>query len=187
MNTLKYFKRLEANDALRSDKSEGLHSSFPADKMRIKVGALELPNLFGQVKFGDPEDDSITIFSIYALTELNRNVIVDDKVLGFGDTAVVIRRGDEFIERVTHECERRGWGYKIDLVDYVDKTSHQGRMGPFRKYSDLDFQSEYRIAFRSGRPGAITDFYVGDLSDITEICESRLVKSGFRFESAESS
>jgi len=179
MNTLKYFKDLESKDALRSDKSEGLTASYPAHKMRIHVGGHEIKNLTGQVRFGHPEHEKIAIFSMYALTELNLDAIIDDRVLGFGDTTVVITKADEFMDRIRQECEKRNWLYQTDLVTYVHKDTHEGDMGVFRKYSDLSYQSEFRIAVKSGRSGPIDDFYIGDISDIVQFCDSATVKSQF--------
>ena len=176
MNTLRYFKTLEAKDRLRADKSEGLAASYPAAKMKISVGGHEIRNLVGQVRFGHPDEEHIAIMSFYAITDLNLDVVVDDRALGFGDTAVVITDGPRFIELLSRECERRSWKWQSGLVDYVDKDTHQGDMGAFRKYSDLSYQSEFRIAVRTGRGGPIEDLYLGDLSSLTETCEASELK-----------
>ncbi len=179
MNTLRYFQELEAKDFLRADKSEGLSASFPAHKMRFYVDDHEIKHLNGRVRFGHPAYDKIAIFSMYALTEFNLDTIIDDRVLEFGDTTVVILKGDDFIDRIRRECEKRKLLFQTGLVTYVCKDTHEGDMGPFRKYSDLAYQSEFRIAVKSGRDGPIDDFYIGDISDIVHFCNSSTVKSQF--------
>jgi hypothetical protein len=36
---------------------------------------------------------------MYAITELNQDILIDERVLGFGDTAVVVVKGDQFVTR----------------------------------------------------------------------------------------
>lgn len=186
MNTLKYFKQIEAKDPLRGDKSEGLCESHPADmcQLFIQEGSEWLPikNLIGQLRFDDPGDNDINIFSLYAITEKNEDLLVDDRVLGFGDTAAIILQGDEFLIRVRNAFEKKGWTYDHGLVDYVDKKTYSGQMGAFRKYSDLEFQSEFRIATKTKRQRPIDDFHIGDIRDITRVCDSKTVRDLFKIE-----
>jgi hypothetical protein len=186
MNTLKYFKQIEAKDPLRGDKSEGLYESHPAEmcQLFIQEGSEWLPikNLTKQLRFDDPGDNDTNIFSLYAITEKNENLLVDDRVLGFGDTAAIILEGDEFLIRVKKAFEKKGWAYDHDLVNYVDKNKYSGEMGTFRKYSDLEFQSEFRIATKTKRQGPIDDFYVGDIRDIIRVCDIKTVRNLFKIE-----
>jgi hypothetical protein len=181
MNTLRFFRKKETEDKLRSDSSEGLQASYPAKGMKIrfeKAKGLQL-ELVGQLRFDHEHDEDINIFSMYGITELNQDILIDERVLGFGDTAVVIVKGDAFTDRIVRECETRGWKYQFGLVDYVDKETHGGYMGPFRKYSDLEYQSEYRVAVRTNLRGPVGDFCIGDIRDISCLCDSKSVKEYF--------
>jgi hypothetical protein len=186
MNTLKYFKQIEANDPLRGDKSEGLCESHPADMCQLFIQEdlewLPIKGMIGQLRFDDPSDKDTNIFSLYAITEENENLLVHDRVLGFGDTAAIILQGDEFLIRVKKAFEKKGWAYDLGLVDYVDKNKYSGEMGAFRKYSDLDFQREFRIATKTKRQGPIDDFHIGDISDIIRVCDSKKVCDLFKIE-----
>ena len=184
MNTLKFFK--DSEDKLRGDKSEGLSESHPAKdcQLSIQVNSEWLPinGLTEQFRFGDPHNINTNIFSLYAITEKNEDQFVDYNVHGFGDSAGVIVQGDEFLHRVKEAIEKRGWTYNYDLVDYVDKHKYSGQMGPFRKYSDLEFQSEFRIATVANRGGPLDDFCVGDLRDITVRTDTKTLCDRFKIQ-----
>ena len=70
MNPLRYFKDLEVKDELRSDKSEGISHSYPANKCEIflRENGVSLPinNLTGAVTISDPSNENINIFSLFA-------------------------------------------------------------------------------------------------------------------------
>ena len=184
MNTLKFFK--ESEDKLRGDKSEGLTESHPAKDCTLSILEnsewLPINGLTGQLRFGDSRDININIFSLYAITEKNEDLLVDSGVLRFGDSAAIILEGDEFLHRVKNEIERKGWTYNHDLVDYVDKHTHSGQMGPSRKYSDSEFQSEFRIATMGNRGGPIDDFYIGDLRDITVLTDIKTLRERLKIQ-----
>jgi hypothetical protein len=181
MNTLKFFNELEAKDILRGDKSEGLAESHPSEKCHFFIKEdtrwLEINGLTGQVRFGDSRDKDINIFCLYAVTEKNEDSLVDEGALRLGDYAAIILEGDEFLTRVKKAFEERQWAYCHDLVDYIDKNTYSGPMGPFRKYSDREFQSEFRIASKTNQQKAIDNFYIGDIRDITRLCDSKTIRN----------
>lgn len=186
MNTLKFFKENEANDHLRMDKSEGLSESHPADMCQMFIQKdsewLPIKNLIEQFRFDDPDDKNTNVFSLYAITEKNEDLLVDDQMLGFGDTAAIILHGDEFLNRVRKAFDKKGWPYDLGLVNYVDKNKYSGEMGAFRKYSDREFQSEFRIATKTKRQGPIDDFHIGDIRDIIRVCDSKALHGLFKIE-----
>lgn len=61
-----------------------------------------------------------------------------------------------------------GLNLKAGLIEYLDPATYRGRMGTFRKYSDFEYQSEYRLALEPGF-GKPYSLRVGDLSDIAEL------------------
>ena len=180
MNTLRFFKKNEKEDNLRHDPSEGLLASYPAAMIGFeKLKGVEL-HVNGPLQLDQENDEDINIFSMYGITERNLHFIVDEKALEFGDTAVVITQGPEFQKRVICECKKKGWDYSFGLVDYVDKETYSGPMGPFRKYSDRAYQSEYRIAVKANLKKPVEDFQIGDISDISCLCDSSSLREQFR-------
>jgi hypothetical protein len=178
MNTLNFFKTLEANDELRSDPSEGLISSHAASKTQLFVESqgnlLPIKNLIGQLKLSDKRDQEINVFSLYAITE---NIVdVDDRVFSFGDCVALIQNSYEFLQRLKKALENSDWDYRVGLVDYVDKDNYSGEMGAFRKYSGLEYQSEFRIVIHAKKNAPLTDLYLGDLRDITHLIDAQTVK-----------
>jgi hypothetical protein len=188
MNTLEYFNRLETADAVRGDPSEGLNASHPLRSMQISIslervgGRLPLTAVSGRLRFGDTRAAEINVFCLYAVTG-KKNMVVDDRMLKFGgDAAVIILDVPEFVRRVHKALDTRGWPYESALIDYVDKESHSGPMGPFREYADRNYESEFRIAVHSKLKRPIDELKIGDLSDITQIGNARDFCSRYEIE-----
>lgn len=171
MNTLTHFRELE-KDELRGDCSEGLSHSRHAKGEEITI--LETGTKFkisDQIRMHDPNSDYYKIFSFYGITRQNINKF-DERIKDFGDTALVILDGMQLIDRIIAEAERIKIPYRIESVEYIDREKHNGDMGPFRKYSDLSYQSEFRVAFRMKHKNSLRDFCIGDISDISAMYES---------------
>ena len=171
MNTLTHFRNLEKDD-LRGDCSEGLSFSKHAkgEKITILETGIEYA-IADQIRFHDRNSEFYKIFSFYGVTRSNINKF-DQRLRKFGDTAVIIIDGNELIHRIIRAAKTRNFGYRIESVSYVNKEKHNGEMGPFRKYSDLNYQSEFRIAFSMNQKGPLEDFYIGDIRDISVMYDS---------------
>lgn len=85
--------------------------------------------------------------------------------LGYGPFCVVFRDASEFFRRVNEAVLSLGQAAEFGLVEYVDRATYHGRMGPFRKYADHRKDSEFRIFVTPGL-GAPLTLQLGDLSDI---------------------
>lgn len=186
MNALRYFKPFENGDTLRGDKSEGLLASFPARRVSLSVkkegGVVPIKGLINQFQIGDPRDEFTKIFSLTAITNRNETDLFDDRLIGFGDSVALILDGDEFLRRVRKAFEARGLLCRHGLVEYINKHTYTGETGPFRKYSDLEFQSECRIATQTNFPGPVSDLSIGSIRDISELGESKTLRQRIRIQ-----
>jgi hypothetical protein len=79
--------------------------------------------------------------------------------------AVLFLDFNEFIRRLTSAAERSGHRVLWGLVDYVDRSTYTGEMGPFRKFSQHSAQEELRIAVMPGT-GQPLSLCIGSLNDI---------------------
>jgi hypothetical protein len=92
----------------------------------------------------------------------------------FGDVAVVIKDLKEFIERIKTASIKKEMGLFQAPVEYIDKKVHQGKMGPFRKFSEYEYQSEFRFVLDSEvqMSKEFIKLPIGDIRDITMVCPS---------------
>jgi hypothetical protein len=59
-------------------------------------------------------------------------------------------------------------------VEYVDKRYHDGQMGPFRKFSEYEYQSEFRFVMvgKKSGPRKPIKLSVGNIRDIVMVSSS---------------
>lgn len=171
MNTVSYFAGSEAN-TLRADRFEG--SSFciqsATAKLSVKIDGefKELPGLIGPIGFREDATGNNNLFCMHALYVRHGSFIVDPRNFGFGDTYACLMNPDAFLRRVERAAQDQGKELKWGLVEYVDKDTYSGPMGPFRKFSTFSYQTEFRIILSPG-DGAPYSLRIGDLSDIVAI------------------
>jgi hypothetical protein len=180
MQPIPFFKALES-DVARGDQNEGLSHCWQADGFRLDVRQedewVNVGGIVGQVLLRDGRAEVGNIYCMFALRGSHAATFfdghctqpVDVDRLPFGDSVVVFTNGDEFMRRVRAAAELEGLELSYDLVEYVDRETHSGPMGPFRKFSTFSQQSEFRILAKPERlPARILD--VGSLEDIAMVC-----------------
>jgi len=99
----------------------------------------------------------------------------DTRNLGFGDKAVIIKDFNEFVKRVDLAISSVGKRLLHGPVEYVNKSEYHGTMGPFRKFSEYNYQSEFRFVVLGGKatkPEAL-QLNIGDIRDITLVLPSK--------------
>lgn len=174
MNTLKYFRELESQgDALRADRHEGAShceqieagSKFEVELEGkwIPIGGIQS----GQIISFDNTKDTTKVYCMYALRESSYG-LVDPLNFQFGDSYAVLIQGDDFLDRVHTTAIRQKLDINWGLVNYVDRKTYTGPMGSYSKFSDFDYQSEFRITIESQSERPLS-LYIGDISDISQI------------------
>lgn len=171
MNTLAYFRSIE-DTPVRRDIQEGDALWLPADGaiLSIKCGADYQPvgNLTGSIRYSHPNDLRANVFCMYAMRFSNLESKVHPGNFAFGDTFAVLIDGNEFLNRVEKAAQKIGQDVSWRLVEYIDKQTHRGPVGIFRKAADYSYQSEFRIALLPGTGSPLTL----DIGDITKIAIS---------------
>lgn len=184
MNTLEYFVNLEA-DSQRSDKDEGLNWCMQPNRVKLRMEIdgefKDIPGISGAILYSQPCDRAANIFCMYALRATQEHPPINPLNLKFGDTFAILKDGDEFLRRVQIAAEQSGHRIDWKLVKYVDRSQHHGPMGPFRKFSRLSYQSEFRIALFPGT-GKAFDLTLGDISDIAILGPLSELNERLRFE-----
>lgn len=98
------------------------------------------------------------------------------KLPQFGSHVLIIKNGDEFMNRVKNGLLREGYGFTRDLVNYYDgnRIEHAREVAAdekriaFWKRQKYAYQQEYRILIDA----QVDDYLsvdIGDLRDITEL------------------
>lgn len=156
MQPIRSFRALEADEA-RGDQHEGLARCWQADRARLDVRQgdewVNVGGIVGQMLLRDARSETGNLFCMYALRGSHADAIVagrssqpvDVDRLALGDSVVVFTDGDELIRRVCQAAELEELELACDLVNYVDRETHHGPMGPFRKFSSFSHQSEFRL------------------------------------------
>lgn len=183
MNTWGYFKRLEQN-AVQGDQNEGLQAIFQVSRgtqLQVEVAGQYEPitGLFGQIHISRGDLEKHNLFCMFALTDDSFSFLDDSRFADFGDTAVLMTHGDEFLARLRGKLDCEKIPHKSELVLYVDQESHHGEMGPFRKLHPYHYQSEFRLLAHADRGGPLR-IEIGDISDISIACPINELKSRLR-------
>lgn len=83
----------------------------------------------------------------------------------------LITDAPEFLRRAQRAVDREKLTLKYGSIEYVERESHHGPMGPFRKFSDYKKQSEFRLhPLPEIEPVRILD--LGSLEDIATMCQA---------------
>lgn len=169
MNTLAYHAELEKGSP-RADEDEGAALCIFATGGEIQIEKdgtwSTLGTLNGPLIAKDPAVLNANAYCMFTFRE--GRAMIDPRNLDFGDTFVAFLDGDEFLRRVRVAAVREGLDLTTSLVQYVDRETYSGEMGPFRKFSEYAYQSEIRLLSRPGR-GTALSLRVGSLADITRL------------------
>lgn len=197
MKSVGFFKDLEA-DAARGDKDEGLTYCRQAKNTVLQVKQagewLNVEGINGPILIREGLAEIGNIFCMFAFRGGHADAFfegrstgpVDVDSLRFGDSAVVFTDGDEFMRRVRDAAEREGLELRYDLVEYVDRATYAGPMGPFRKFAAFAHQSEFRILAKPERE-PVRVLTLGSLEDISMTCPLRELTQRLRLQKGEES
>lgn len=180
MQPIPYFKALES-DAARGDRHEGLSDCWQADRMKLDIKRgdewVNVGGIVGQVLLRDQRAEAGNIYCMLALRSSHAEAFADGQSrrpvdvdsLRLGDSVVVFIDCHEFMRRVRAAAELEGLELAYGVVEYVDRETYHGPMGPFRKFSTFSQQSEFRILAKPEcLPARI--LRVGSLEDIAMLC-----------------
>lgn len=172
-NTIAYFREY-AIDANRGDFAEGAHSSITINLKQINIGSFELPvtSKDSYISFYDDSCANSHLFSLYLLAKEDyyREPLIDPKICGFGNSAVIIKNPKKFIERL--EFSKAKYGMSYDMVTYYNTNQNHHNLTPFDKRHNYQYQNELRLLFSNNSTEPLK-FEIGSIEDIAEIIESK--------------
>lgn len=177
INTCAYFSELEQGDAARADVHDGATEALQAREVAIQgaqgewipIGGIQNP-----ITYRSGEVADLNVLCFYTLTD-SPNDRFDEKNQSFGNIAIFIADLPEFIRRVRHAVALKEWKVAHAPVEYMSRT-HEGYMGPFRKFIEFSYQKEFRFVFTTGmRVRCFLE--VGDLRDIVRVTSISSVES----------
>lgn len=167
-NTDKYFAALDESDVVRFDPDEDIDESLQVKEIAIQSKEtgeyVPIGGVISPIKFRYKEKLPLNIFCVFVFLE-KHDFQFDERNLKFGDSAIVIRDPIEFTNRIHSASNKLGLTVNQRSVEYVQKTIYHGKMGPFRKYDEYEYQIEFRYLLRPGL-GEATILQIGDIRDI---------------------
>lgn len=174
MNTVAHFAAIE-DGSPRADPDEGTAFSRNADGATLEVQHGDewrmLGTLRGAVRFRDEALLQTNLYCLHGLTRCDYGRVVQLDQLGFGESYVLLIDANEFLRRLSDAIVGAGHQMSWNIVEYVDRNSHHGPMGVFRKYAERAADREVRVAALPGS-GAPLSLHLGNLSDIAMIGNS---------------
>jgi len=176
MNTDEFFTEVESSDALRSDIYEGVDEARQFKEISIKASSgswTPIEGALSPLMYRYGEKESRHILCMYMFTD-EPDFRFDHRNIGFGDAAVLITDLKEFVRRVKAAAQVTGKRLLHGPVEYVDKRYHDGQMGPFRKFSEYEYQSEFRFVMvgKKSGPRKPIKLSVGNIRDIVMVSSS---------------
>ena len=101
------------------------------------------------------------------------------KLPEFGSHVLIIKNGNEFVDRVKKGLLREGYGFTRDFVQYhmgnslehLQEVAQNDMRIAFWKRDKYDFQQEYRILVHTQVDDSLS-VDIGDLSDITDLMKT---------------
>lgn len=189
--TLGYYRKLEETTG---DKEIG--DGFEA-MVHVNEAIIRFPDTGKEILLNDElistshsDDFVFCMFGIYP--QLENFIFTEkqkEKMLSFGDTALVILDSEEFIKRVIKAAEKAGFSAYFSGVKYYDETTDNANLiidllngmhnVAFWKRNSYAYQQEGRFVFVADNN---TDDHItleiGDISDISLVFPSEQVLTG---------
>lgn len=187
--TLGYYRELEqeTGDSDIGDEFEAmLHVNEGLIHFPDNNETIELSDVL--IATGNSNDYVFCMFGIYP--SLKSFAFTDEqkeRMLSFGDTALVIQDSDEFIKRVKQAAQKRGYEAHFGAVQYFDPSEDSANLIlsllkgmwniAFWKRKRYAFQQEGRFVFTPGDEQDHIELEIGDISDISTIVPAEIVLS----------
>ena len=185
-NRLSYFRGLEEqNLPERADQHEGLVAWGQPGIFRIEINGHDISNdLAAPASLSSNRLGDFNVLCMHAgyvnetdvrflddSSKLRELLLIPDECMKFGQIAVVIKNGPEFLKRVSDTARALSYREAHSLVRYYDPNTFSGFFpeisGAFMKQTRFQQEREYRIAFETGNSGAdAVELDIGDIRDI---------------------
>lgn len=173
LNTFTYFSGLDQSDLVRSDPHDGASAALQTREVAIQDSAgnwLPIDGIQNPIIYRSNESATLNILCLYTLTDRPDDMF-DVRNLSFGNLALFITNASEFVQRVRSAAASSNWQVEHGPVQYIERATHDGHIGPFRKFQEYSYQREFRFIFSTGKR-APCRLEVGCLRDIVRVTSS---------------
>lgn len=173
---------------LREDKNEGICRNYQPNKSKLIINntLIDPKDIVGPIKVNMNKDLRKHVYCMYSLyfqggCILDKDLIIDKRVKGFGDWFLLITNVSEFFKRLDKKLKTLNISAKRKLVEYKDLNKYHGKVDSFIKNINYSYQKEYRIVLNYYNEGPyILD--IGDISDISIIGQTKDVFNMIKIE-----
>ena len=174
MQRLHVYQEIEHSQI--GDKNEGLIHSLQPDKIQAWIDGELIEGMLPPLQIADLTYNPF-IFCLYAFItkdiEKKTRPFIDERCTHFGQAVLVFNNLEALFSRIKKAVESLGISsLNGRLVEYVDSDSYHGDMGIFKKYSEYQHQSEYRLVLDNRCNKKIFHLNIGSLEDITQLIQS---------------
>ena len=166
LNTNAYFGVIDHTDSVRFDPYDGIDESRHGVSVDIQDEAkvwLPLP-IVGPFTVRVGGSTTLNVLCLFTVTDRSSDSF-DSRNFAFGEVAVVIDNLTEFIRRVKRSAADANKKVHLGPIQYVERETHDGPMGPFRKFAEHSYQNEFRFVLTNGS-GTACRLAIGDIRDI---------------------
>lgn len=190
-NTLGYYRKLEeeTGDNEIGDKFEAM--------IHVNEAIINMPDTHESIHLNDDlistthsNDYVFCMFTIYPNMEtFSFTDKQKEKMLSFGDTALIIKDKDEFVKRVSSAAKAATLDVYFDAVNYFDPSVDNLNMIvslmksiwniAFWKRDIYRFQQEARFVFMPNDGSDHIELDIGDITDISEIVPANIALNAF--------
>lgn len=186
-NTLGYYRKLEEDTG-----DEEVGDNYEA-MIHVNEGIIRIPETGEKIilndsliKTSNSDDYVFCMFGIYPdISSFKFTDKQKEKMLSFGDTALIILDSEEFIKRVCIAAEKAGYTAHFGAVQYYDSSVDNGNMIlslvkgmwniAFWKRKAYIYQQEGRFVFTPGDAKVDhIELDIGDISNITEVIPAKM-------------
>lgn len=158
-------KTINKNEISNEDFFKGVSENF-------------IDHIVGNVVYIDEFSQYLKVFSMYCL---EKDAIIDEKILKFGDSCIIIKNKEEFFKRIgiALNCMRINIdAFNLGKVSYYDFEDETKYLNPLYKLRTLSWQNEFRIVFYPGAMLSVFDrspikINIGSIEDIAELKDSK--------------
>ncbi len=186
-NRLSYYRKLEqtTGDIEIGDSYEAMLHVNEA-YVHVPTTGETVHIVDGLIPTTHSDDYIFCMFGIYPkLVNFSFSEEQKEKLLSFGDTALILKDSNEFIRRIKSAAEKSGYKCKFGAVQYYDPAYDNGNQIisimsdmsniAFWKRDFYKYQQEARFSFTGGDMSLDhLEIEIGDISDISEIVPSEM-------------
>jgi hypothetical protein len=170
-----YFREIEEQQILghfRKDKYEGVSEILKGGKMQVFLNDNRIGLSHNAELLLRKEKDEGFVFCFTSIFEsqltfgMRNRIPVDDRMMTFGDSVLLIFNPQEFMNRVRNCLEVNNYEFKSQPVSYAKIEEGNSSHSIFTKPIEYSYQNEGRIFINRVEIEEFINIDIGDLKDL---------------------